>query len=371
MNVAILTITDGANYGNRLQNYALQELLKSVGCDTVTIQRKTFRDFSYIQQKKVVLKNLLKRALGKKSTTFLQIERKKVFNNFNREYISFADDILEKNKANEMLKDKYDYFVCGSDQIWNAQFKIIQEDIKNHLAFFARPNQRIAYAASFGSSEFLSEYKYIFKQELTKFKAIGVREQSGKRLVTQYCGREDATCVLDPTLMLSSRQWENIETKPKYNIPSKYILTYFLERTNEKLQNYIHKIAKDMSAEIISLQSEFLLDNEITNGKFFLTSPEEFVWLIHHSQGVLTDSFHAIAFSINFEKPFRIFGRSITRNNMNDRIESISNLLDLNIEIGNMESPEGNFTVWNIEKAKQLLLKEQRKSLQFLKDALV
>ena len=31
MKVGIITITDGANYGNRLQNYALQESIKTMG----------------------------------------------------------------------------------------------------------------------------------------------------------------------------------------------------------------------------------------------------------------------------------------------------------------------------------------------------
>ena len=50
MKIAILTITDGQNYGNRLQNYALQTVLESLGNDVETIKRRTFRDLPKTKQ---------------------------------------------------------------------------------------------------------------------------------------------------------------------------------------------------------------------------------------------------------------------------------------------------------------------------------
>lgn len=32
MKIAIVTLTKGANYGNRLQNYAVENVLKGIGC---------------------------------------------------------------------------------------------------------------------------------------------------------------------------------------------------------------------------------------------------------------------------------------------------------------------------------------------------
>lgn len=37
MRVGVLTINGNNNYGNRLQNYAVQEVLKSLGCDVQTV----------------------------------------------------------------------------------------------------------------------------------------------------------------------------------------------------------------------------------------------------------------------------------------------------------------------------------------------
>ena len=41
MKAGIVTITNGYNYGNRLQNYAVQEALESVGISAETIWKTT------------------------------------------------------------------------------------------------------------------------------------------------------------------------------------------------------------------------------------------------------------------------------------------------------------------------------------------
>ena len=41
MKAGIVTITNGYNYGNRLQNYAVQESLKSIGIEAETIWKNT------------------------------------------------------------------------------------------------------------------------------------------------------------------------------------------------------------------------------------------------------------------------------------------------------------------------------------------
>lgn len=54
MKVAIITLIDENNYGNRLQNYALQEFLKGQGIEAETIYlkpSKSFFDTSYVYNK--------------------------------------------------------------------------------------------------------------------------------------------------------------------------------------------------------------------------------------------------------------------------------------------------------------------------------
>ena len=40
--VAIVTITDGCNYGNRLQNYALQKVIEDLGYNVETLENISY-----------------------------------------------------------------------------------------------------------------------------------------------------------------------------------------------------------------------------------------------------------------------------------------------------------------------------------------
>ena len=70
MKIGIITITEGANYGNRLQNYAMQELLKSLGYECETIKRITLRDVKGVQLTKQVFKECVKVLLRRKNKHF-------------------------------------------------------------------------------------------------------------------------------------------------------------------------------------------------------------------------------------------------------------------------------------------------------------
>ena len=371
MKAAILTITDGSNYGNRLQNYAMQTILKNMGLETETIRRKTSRNRSFGMDIIHVAKQVIKRAIGRQDTDFYLRARNKRFARFNK-LIRFSNTVLSCNVAPEYLANQYDYFICGSDQIWNTRLEIIKEDIMNYLASFAKPEQKIAYAASFGTCDIPPEYKKIFNKELKQFKAIGVREHSGIALVKEACGRIDAVEVLDPTLMLSIDKWNEIAKKPEYIVNDKYIVTYFLSKKNEKLLSYIDCVAQDYRADIVNLDIEFLNDDMIDNRHHFCTSPEEFVWLIKNSTCVLTDSFHATAFSLLYHKPFTVFQRIATeaKNDMGTRIDSLLNMVNLLSFKDDICNPSRRPIEYDGEKVDLALEIKRKHSSVFLKEAL-
>ncbi len=324
MKVAILTIADGANYGNRLQNYAMQEYLKSFGLMVDTIRRETSRDLHGKTKVLYLTKELLKLILKKKNTNFGTRKRKRKFDKFNKKYISFSNISVSNNHAPNNLKEEYDYFICGSDQIWNANFEVVCCDLLNHLAFFADDNQRIAFAASFGARKIADGYEEIFRRELPKFKAISTRENSGKDIIKDLINR-DVTVVMDPTMLLGVEKWVSVEKKPAYVKGEKYILSYFLGEKNMKIKKYLEDLSSQLDARVISLDIEFLSDGCIKNMKEFLTTPDEFVWLVNHAECIVTDSFHGTVFSILFKKRFVVFERFATENgnDMESRIDSL------------------------------------------------
>lgn len=365
--IAILTITDGQNYGNRLQNYALQAYLRNQGFFVETIRRRTSHDQTALKKVEIKLKNVIKKLIGRPYGKHKLLRIKK-FNKFNGKYIFFSKIILHDNVYPRNINSKYDYFVVGSDQVWNAGFRIIYEDIKNHLAFFAEPQKRISYAASFGTDKIAEGYEDIFKRELPKFKVISVREESGKKIVEQ-CGTK-AEVVLDPTMLLDSNQWIEIAKKPSYVSNNRFIVTYFLGGRDDDLNTYIKKIAN--GRKIFNLEIESAPEDKIDSIEVFATSPDEFVWLIANADCVLTDSFHATVFSILFHIPFCVFERKAINESykMGSRIDTLLGLFHLERFHDNNRSFSIIPEKYESNEIEKILKIEQKKSMDFLRSAL-
>lgn len=371
MKTAILTITDGQNYGNRLQNYALQQLLLKLDCDVDTIRMNTYRDRNSKKELIFILKQIVKCFMFRRDTYFGQIQRKRKFQNFNR-LIKWSPFVLQNNESIPDLAENYDYFICGSDQIWNTRFKIVNDNIYNHLASFAPGEKRISYSASFGTQELETGVKELFRKELAVYKALSVREEAGLEIIRSLCNRTDAQVVLDPTLMVGPDEWSLIAHRPSYANNEKYVLTYFLSGRSEQMCVYIGDVCRKLGAIPINLDIEFLSDNTIGNIKQFCTSPDEFLWLVKHAECVLTDSYHATAFSILFHKPFAIFMRNLA-NNQNEigtRIDNLLSLFDLQRFRGDIKKPDIVPGKYDFAYVDQVLERERKRSEEFLRKAL-
>ena len=217
MKIGIFTINDNENYGNRLQNYALQEILKKKGIKVETIINQKNR--YGIRYYMVKLKRIIIRILN------LKKDRRKIrFLEFNKN-INFTKYAIDENHIPYNMKKRYDYCVTGSDQVWNPNFGRLT-DID--LLKFAKPEQRIAFSASFGVSDIPDNFKEKTKTELKKFKAISVREDRGKEIVEELTERKDVQVLVDPTMLLTSEEWDKVANKPEQLKTDKYILNYIL-----------------------------------------------------------------------------------------------------------------------------------------------
>ncbi|WP_294469620.1 polysaccharide pyruvyl transferase family protein [uncultured Ruminococcus sp.] len=364
--VAIITITTGQNYGNKLQNYALQKSLQDLHFDVYTLKHKRTSDLfinKSISVAKTIIKIIIKRPYNR-----IKKNRIKCFKEFGNRSIIFSDYTLSFNNYPKGLTNKYDYFIAGSDQVWNAGFQVINEELKNYLLQFAKPEQRVAYAASFGTDKIAPGYEHYFKEELPKFKAISVREESGVKLVEE-CGAK-ATVVLDPTMLLNSDQWKEIARRPDYVEKAPFVVTYFLGGRDAELTAYINRIAN--GRKIYNLEIESASENTIDSIEVFATAPDEFVWLIANADCVLTDSFHATVFSILFHKPFCVFERKAINESykMGGRIDTLLGKFHLE----RFRDSDRSFSVvpekYEIDEIERVLDVERKKSLDFLISAL-
>lgn len=328
--VSIFTINDYSNYGNRLQLFALSEILKKMGRTVLVYWPKRFKT----RIKEVLKYNILYRRKYKKEA---KIRR------FTRKYLP----------RNSVLIDPF-FAIVGSDQVWNPNWL----NKRQYLLDVPCDGKIISYAASMGVDTLTEEQKRVFERYLQDYKVISVREKSAKELL-QPLTDKPIEVVLDPTLLLEVDVYESLEKKPRNIKPDeKYILCYILG--GREHMNAIKKFADEHNYRIILFSDKEGSDYGI----------EEFLYLVHHAELICTDSFHACIFSFIFERPFVIFRRSGGADYMYSRLQ---NLVDV-FHFYNHEYNGKNITKKNLltdyEESKRILKREQKKSLNYLKNAL-
>ena len=348
--VGILTINDDENYGNRLQNYAVQKKLEDndMLIETICNQRNNIGLKSIIKK----IKKCIKKVINIK-----KFGRYNQFMEFNKN-IKYSNIHIDANHIPNKLAEKYDYFITGSDQVWNPNFGRMS-DID--FLTFAPKEKRNSFSASFGISEIPLEMKEYYKQRLEGLNNISVREEAGKKIVEDLTGRKDIQVLVDPTMLLTAEEWDKVSKKPKQLKNDKYILNYFLGELSEIRKKEIDRIAIENNCEIINI-----LDK---NSPFYQTGPSEFLYLEKNAFLICTDSFHSSVFAILYNRPFIVFDREDSLVSMNSRIETLINKFNLK-----NRKFTGRITEENLKhdytEAYEILEKERKKSDDFLRKAL-
>src|SRR5699024_6376917 len=236
--VAIITLNGYFNYGNRLQNYALQELLKGQGFEVETIINETKFNkqpkskVQVIKEKSVkdlftVLNTKVQNYLYKNK---LNQKRAEIFKDFTSSNILETEYSISEKHIPGDLSEKYNFFVTGSDQVWNPNYR---KGSFIEFLTFVPCEKRIAYAPSFGVSEIPKEYIKNYQLWLSEMAHLSVREEAGAKIIKDLTGR-DATIVLDPTMMLTKGKWLSISRVPTDKPKKRYLLTYFLGNIDRK-----------------------------------------------------------------------------------------------------------------------------------------
>jgi hypothetical protein len=329
MKIGILTISNGQNYGNRLQNYALQEVLRGMGASPETIRNTTnsLDTTNAIKLHKWLIKQIVKQIMGKRQFAYREYKRIKKFDEFTQKYIRQSKYTVNNNNIPENLSTKYDYFVSGSDQVWNPFFSCNSDvDFLN----FARKEQRISYAPSFGVDKIPDEYIESYKKNLNGMNALSVRENVGQKIINELTGKS-AEVLVDPTLLLGRNIWSKCEKKPAWiDKNEKYLLSYFISGEDEATKLKIKDMGEKYGLKVITL-----LDP--SNKDAYLIDPFEFIWLVHHSSLVCTNSFHGTVFSILMGSPFISLKDYDRTAHMNSRMKTLFEIF--NIDENNVYEP--------------------------------
>ncbi len=349
----IITLYGNFNYGNKLQNYALQTALEKCGFEVTSL--KNVVSTSFVKKVYNKLKYFMtgKQPVGSKG-------RIEAFLNFNEKYMHYTDYMIYDYK-NINIIENFDKFVIGSDQVWNHWNKQVP---KVMFGLFAPREKVIAYSASFAVPYIEDTYFDQYKVGLANVQHISVREDAGVKIVEDIDGRKVKVTV-DPTLLLLRSDWEKVEIKPNFDVPKNYVLSCFIGGQSQTLKEKTIKYAKDNNCDIVNLYDE----NDM---KYFDIGPSEFLYLFHNAKIVLTDSFHASVFSYIYKVPLLTFGRLGSKTNMNSRIHSLLNIFDLKERfIENIEDLNiSEYSNCSYDKADINISKLREKSYDYLKNAL-
>ncbi len=304
MRIAILTI-QSINYGNRLQNYALQTVLEGLGHSVESLKREPGLKGS-------VKSSLLtvKRAAG--LVVKHRGDKVAAFKSFDKSNVSFSKMTVSAEYVSPSLSDAYDCFVIGSDQVWNPDF-----DFNSDLDYLPMISveKKVAYAASFGVDKIVSGQEETAAL-LNGIEYIAMREAAGARIVRELTGR-DVPVVLDPTLLLDAEAWAKVAKRPKTVDCSKpFVFKYVLG--NDVNGRRIEELAEARGLGIVDVMDESLS-----------IGPSEFVWLVANSELVCTDSFHASVFALLHHKPLAIFERVCSNADMSSRFDTLCSAFGL------------------------------------------
>ncbi|MBE6976537.1 MAG: polysaccharide pyruvyl transferase family protein [Ruminococcaceae bacterium] len=295
MKIGIVTFHRANNYGAVLQAYALQQAVAREGrhCEIVDYRNpniepdtRLFADFH----------GNLKKLAGRIANQPIRLARKKVFDTFLKERLTMSRSYTAETVAE--ADACFDSFIFGSDQIWNGA---LTGNDRNYLGAFVSENRkRNAYAASFGETQIPEEARESYQKELSAFQNLSVRESSGQQRLLELIGK-DARLVTDPVFLLDKGQWQGLASARK--TPEKYIFLYHLQGKSTKIMEYAQYLSRKTGLPIVEFQAWVKLRKGNVK-PVFAGAPEDFLALIQNATYVVTDSFHATAFSVIFEKAF-------------------------------------------------------------------
>lgn len=359
--LAIVTWITYNNFGTSLQAYALQQVIRSLGYENVILSDERL-------VKEITPKvNPFRRAVSYVYHWFVdnRVLKQNLQGTFNA-YKSFKENYLRIDNtwgSDQDLNDRYEVFVCGSDQIWSP---VIPLQPYYYLAFTDK--KKIAYAPSIGQTAYPETRKSIVKHLLRDFSALSIRERQGTLLLREFVDKPVET-VVDPTLLLSSEQWNQLAGKREEDKP--YVLCYLLT-FNPCYLECVKRFAEShrMRLKLFVLDRRYLSYADIP----VFAGPIEFLSEIRGASCFFTDSFHGTVFAIHFEKWFRVFKRfdEGTSNNQNSRIENllgVCGLLDYFIGKSQLDKIE-TLPLVDYKRVKRSLDREKERSLAYLKQAL-
>lgn len=255
------------NYGSLLTAYALQKTINDLGYSSKLIHYGNIYGYGY---------NFIKKYLPL-TTRCINVK-----------------DFIKLNKLS-------DCFIVGSDNLINLntnKFEVIAQNLFNYTD---NNKKRIMISGSIGSwngnTKNQEEHKY-FKYLLERFDYLSTREEIGKNIFKEKFDC-NADWINDPVFYLEKEDYIELIKDVKENYNNK-IMQYILYPTKET-KAIVEHFKQHENKKIVKFYGN---ENVKCFNKNKVNNVENWLAAIIHSDLIITDSFHCVAFSLIFNKPF-------------------------------------------------------------------
>lgn len=349
MKIGILTFPNSPSFGAALQMTGLYRAIENLGNEVEIINYSN----EFMSKKKHIQK---RNSLKTLAIYLLDIPGRNSFMRFEKQLKLYPSKIIYETEQLKRIVKRYDYLICGSDQVWNPN--ITGDDLNYFFSFCEDDAKKISYAASFGVDKLDGVFAQAVKEQLEKFKAISVREEQGAKIVYELLN-SNCAIVLDPTMLIEQNKWRLYEKKLK-GLPSKYIAK-FIFNYDKNVEEKIEKLAEQTGLPVVTIGGTFI--SKLKSGLFTGSiGPAEWLYVLDHADYVVTDSFHGAAFSVIFHKNLLVSLASST----NSRLKTLLHTFELDNRVIGEMLPEGKIDYRNVER---IMIEKREESLDFLRKA--
>lgn len=364
------------NYGTKLQAYALQQYVGSLGYDAEIInyvpvrEPTTLRNFPRKCFYRMIRLRYADYRAGKSGPADVEAcreVRRRAIEAFDGNYLKLSEK-MDSHRALCACSDRYSAVLSGSDQVFNP---VNLGAGCYYLEWTGGGVRKIAVSPSFGVDRIPAWLKSVYRRKLKRFDALSVREESGRRIMNTI-GFEGAVRTLDPTFLPERAVWHEFADEAGQRIPSGYVLGYFLgERSLGR--KALERLGEDRKIVLLPHIKGYVPEDDALNAeKLYDVGVPEFLNLIRGADCVVTDSFHAAAFSVMFHRPFYAVERHEEgRNSTNARLRDLLSMLGLeNRMIHRAEDADGSAEI-DYRIVDEILERERTNTERYIRTSLM
>lgn len=361
MNVGVITYHRSNNYGAQLQSYAMVRVLMQMGHNAEIIDCNTIGSGKIFHWNFQSVRGFMGAFRNNALSLLTEFKRKKLFKTFVESYIPKSRECFTQKELLDVVK-QYDYIITGSDQVWHPQ---ICEGKKFFFLDLPIPSSRkIAYAPSFGLDDYTENEVEQYMPLIDDIGHLSVRETTGNMILEKYLGRK-AQEVVDPTMLLQKKEWEDLTPPPKYE---RYLLYFTILDEPCGMDNFVREIADKHGLKILRIGTvRDILKSGFINAR--VSGPKDFLSLVRYADMVITSSFHGFVFSILFQKEVLCV---LNNNDRNSRLKDLAQKLGMisRIVLNPSQYDAASISPIDYKKVEIQLIEMRENSLKFLENAI-